>query len=247
MIMELKISPEQLPRHIAIIMDGNGRWAQQRNMPRFLGHREGAKTVRRITEECARLGISQLTLYTFSHENWQRPQEEVRYLMGLLKRFLVKERSTIMENNIRFQAIGRLQRLPIEVLRELEITQKMSAKNRGMVLCLALSYGGRMEIIDAVKKIAHKVQSGEVEIEEIDEDLFANNMYQPKMPPLDLLIRTGGEHRISNFLLWQISYAELWITPIFWPDFQIQDLHRAIEDFSKRERRFGRVPITKIC
>ncbi|NUM36723.1 MAG: isoprenyl transferase [Candidatus Brocadiae bacterium] len=231
----------QLPRHIAIIMDGNGRWAKQKNKPRIWGHKAGATTVDIITKECSRLGIQQLTLYAFSHENWQRPKEEIDYLMTLLRRFLIKERKTIMENNIRFNTIGHIHRLPKTVIDELDKTKEMSAKNTGMTLCLALSYGGRMEIVDVVKKIAQRVAQGEIQIDDINEEMCSQSMYQPGMPDLDLLIRTGGEMRISNFLLWQLSYSELWITPTLWPDFNEQELHKALEDFEKRERRFGKV------
>lgn len=232
----------QLPRHVAIIMDGNGRWAKLKNKPRIWGHKAGAKSVDTITKECSKLGIQQLTLYAFSHENWQRPQEEIQYLMSLLRRFLIQERKTIMENNIRFTTIGHTHRLPEKVVQELQKSKDMSAKNTGMTLCLALSYGGRMEIVDIVKKIASQVAAGETRIEEINEELCGRNMYQPDMPDLDLLIRTGGEMRISNFLLWQISYSELWITPTLWPDFGAEELHKALDDFNKRERRFGKIP-----
>lgn len=241
MLMALDIAPERLPRHVAIIMDGNGRWAEQRNKPRIFGHVEGAKTVKNITEECARLGLTQLTLYAFSHENWQRPLAEVDYLMGLLARFLLQERKTFLDNNIRLTAIGDVERLPHNVLRELQTSQSLSANNSGMTLCLALSYGSRVEILKAVKKIATKVAQGDLHPDEIDEESFRQYLYQPDMPDPDLLIRTGGEMRISNFLLWQIAYAEIWVTPRFWPDFQIADLHQAIRDFSQRERRFGKV------
>ena len=238
----MEVSSRQLPRHIAIIMDGNGRWAQLSRKPRVWGHRTGAKTVRTITEECVRLGISQLTLYAFSHENWQRPEQEVKYLMTLLGRFLVQERKLIMKNNIRFRTIGQIERLPSSVRKELKITTELSANNTGMILCLALSYGGRMEIVDAMKSITKKIVAGEISIDDIDENLCSQHMYQPEMPELDLLIRTGGEMRLSNFLLWQASYSELWITPVLWPDFNVDTLHQAIQEFSRRERRFGKVP-----
>ena len=242
--MNLAISPDLLPQHIAIIMDGNGRWAKERGKPRIWGHHEGAKTVRRITEECAKLGISQLTLYAFSYENWQRPEKEIKYLMTLLRRFLILERKTIMKNNIRFTAIGKLDRLPLNVRQELEKTKSISSGNTGMTMCLALSYGGRREITDAVKNIAMQVKSGDIEIDDIDEKLVQQNLYQPDMVDPDLLIRTGGDMRISNFLLWQISYTELVVFRCYWPDFSIKDLHQTIREFSLRERRFGKV-ITK--
>jgi undecaprenyl diphosphate synthase len=242
--MTTEFIPQYLPRHIAIIMDGNGRWAQQTGRPRVWGHRQGAKTVRTITEECARLGLGQLTLYAFSLENWRRPEEEVNALMALLRRFLIKEREILMKNNIRLTAIGRLAGLPAAVRAELEFTRKMTAHNTGMILCLALSYGGRGEILDAVKAIAGKVAAGQLQLDMLDEKLFSQHLYQPDMPEPDLLIRTGGEMRISNFLLWQISYAELWVTPVMWPDFGIAELHQALHEFGKRERRFGKVPST---
>jgi len=238
----MEVSSRQLPRHIAIIMDGNGRWAQLLGRPRVWGHRAGAKTVRIITEECVQLGISQLTLYAFSHENWQRPKQEIKYLMTLLGRFLVQERKLIMKNNIRFRTIGQTERLPASVRKELNLTKELSANNTGMILCLALSYGGRMEIVDAIKSITRKVVAGKISIGDIDENLCGQHMYQPEMPELDLLIRTGGEMRLSNFLLWQASYSELWITSVLWPDFNTETLHQAIQEFSTRERRFGKVP-----
>ena len=235
-----------LPRHVAIIMDGNGRWAQQRGKPRIWGHKAGSHTVRRITEECSRLGLSQLTLYAFSYENWQRPPGEVEYLMTLLRRFVIKERNILMKNDIRLLTIGRTDLLPLNVRKELERSQNMTGANQGMKLCLALSYGGRQEIVDCTKKIARQVLANEISIDDIDEGLLSQQLYQPDMPELDLLIRTGGEMRLSNFLLWQISYGELWITPTLWPDFAIEELHHAFDDFSGRERRFGKVPASNL-
>lgn len=241
---------EQIPQHIAIIMDGNGRWAQEKGMPRFLGHREGAKTVREITTTCARLGVKQLTLYAFSQENWQRPPREINFLMGLLRKFLVKERDIIMENNIQLTAIGRLHNLPKEIQKELNVTREMSSTNTGMTLCLALSYSGRKEITDAVKNIIDKAKRGEIDSDDVTEDLISEHLYQTHMPDPDLLIRTGGEMRVSNFLLWQLSYSELWVTSTFWPDFTEDDLRQAMKEFSSRQRRFGKViPLNKqaIC
>ncbi len=239
---------ESLPRHVAIIMDGNGRWAQVHNKPRIWGHRIGAKVVDTITRECAKIGIQQLTLYAFSSENWQRPADEVNYLMCLLRRFLISERKILMENDIRLTTIGQIDRLPESVQRELEITKEVSKNNKRMVLCLALSYGGRAEIVDLAKSLAKKAISGEISIEQIDEKLCQQNLYQSDMPELDLLIRTGGEMRLSNFLLWQVSYSELWITPTFWPDFSISHFHQALRDFARRDRRFGKVmPLPKIA
>ena len=227
------------PRHIAVIMDGNGRWAQQRNLPRIEGHRRGVATVRRIVEECARLRIEQLTLYCLSSENWKRPQNELDFLMHLLEQYMIEERGTIMEQDIVVRIIGRRDRIPDRVLREMDKTIAMSQSNRGTRLCLAINYGGRSEMLDAVRRIAAKVRAGELEPDNITEESLANHLYTAGMPDPDLLIRTAGEMRISNFLLWQISYAELWVTELCWPDFQIADLHQAIREFAARDRRFG--------
>jgi undecaprenyl diphosphate synthase len=235
-----------IPRHIAIIMDGNGRWAEARNMRRVRGHQAGIDSVREIAEECARLGVGQLTLYAFSEENWKRPRIEIEFLMRMLKRFLVRERDTLMRNNMRFGAIGRIDRLPADVRKELDKTRRMTAENTGTLLCLALSYGGRSEIVDAAKALVERVQRGEIKPEEIDEAALAGSLYQPDMPDPDLVIRTAGEMRLSNFLLWQISYAELYVTDTLWPDFRPEHLHAAIEDFNRRERRFGGLkPVAK--
>jgi undecaprenyl diphosphate synthase len=235
-----------VPGHIAIIMDGNGRWAEARTMRRVRGHEAGIDSVREIAEECARLGVGQLTLYAFSEENWKRPRLEIEFLMRMLKRFLVRERDTLMRNNMRFGAIGRLDRLPADVRKELDKTRRMTAKNTGTLLCLALSYGGRSEIVDAAKALVERVQRGELKPEEIDEAALASSLYQPDMPDPDLVIRTAGEMRVSNFLLWQISYSELYVTDTLWPDFRPEHLHAAIEDFNRRERRFGGLkPVAK--
>ncbi len=233
------VPPGRMPRHVAIIMDGNGRWAQKRTWARIRGHRAGVRVVRETTEECARLGIGQLTLYAFSVENWKRPEREVSLLMRLLERYLVWERPTILENNLRFKAIGRLDKLPEGVRRELAETTRLSAANTGTTLCLALNYGGRAEIVDAARRIAEDAKAGRLDPARLDEAAVASYLYQPDMPEPDLLIRTGGEQRISNFLLWQISYAEIHVTPTLWPDFRAADLHAAIRDFASRERRFG--------
>jgi undecaprenyl diphosphate synthase len=227
------------PRHIAIIMDGNGRWAEARNMRRVRGHEAGIDSVRAIAEECARIGVEQLTLYAFSEENWKRPQLEIEFLMRMLKRFLVRERDTLMKNNMRFGAIGRLDRLPRDVRRELNKTKRLASQNTGTLLCLALSYGGRAELVDAARTLAERVRSGEIKPEDIDESAIAAALYQPDMPEPDLVIRTAGEMRLSNFLLWQVSYAELYVTDTLWPDFRPEHLHAAIADFNRRERRFG--------
>jgi undecaprenyl diphosphate synthase len=222
-------------------MDGNGRWARQRGKPRTTGHREGVKRVREIVTECSKLGIEQLTLYAFSVENWRRPTTEVRALMSLLSRFLVAEQPTMMQNNIRFRAIGRLSDLPKNAQREIERTGKMTAANTGMVLCLALSYGGRTEITHAARSIAEAVRAGRLAPEDIVEQTVADHLYTAGMPDPDLLIRTANEMRVSNFLLWQISYAELVVTETLWPDFTPEALHRALDEYAGRERRFGDV------
>ncbi len=228
-----------LPRHIAIIMDGNGRWARKRGLNRIRGHIEGVKSVREITEECTRKHIEQLTLYAFSSENWSRPRLEVELLMRLLKRYLIKERKTIMDNNIRFTVIGRIEALPQDVQKEIATEIELSKNNTGMVLCLALNYGGRTEIVDAARRLAQKVQEGKLLPEDINEQTIKENMYTAGMRDPDLLIRTGGEMRVSNFLLWEISYTELWVTPVYWPDFHKEHLEQAISDYANRERRYG--------
>ena len=226
-------------------MDGNGRWAQLRGKPRSAGHRAGADRVREITTESARLGIRQLTLYALSVENWRRPKHEVATLMRLLGRYLVSERPTLMKNNIRFRAIGRLADLPAAVRRTLARTEELTAGNPGMTLCLALSYGGRTEIANAARSIAEKAKAGDIDPADVNEDTVAGHLYTAGMPDPDLLIRTAGEMRVSNFLLWQISYAELYVTDVLWPDFTAAELHRAIREYARRERRFGAVrPVT---
>ncbi|HRJ78570.1 MAG TPA: isoprenyl transferase, partial [Planctomycetota bacterium] len=223
-----------VPRHIAIIMDGNGRWAQSRGMMRIRGHEAGVDSVRAITEECARLKVGQLTVYAFSAENWKRPRLEIELLMQLLKRFLVAERDTLMNNDVRLTAIGRLDALPKYVLREYELTRKLTENNKGTNLCLALNYGGRNEIVDAMQALAREVAQGRLKPEQLDEALIQARLYQPNMPEPDLVIRTGGEMRISNFLLWQISYSELYVTETLWPDFRAEHLHAAITNFNAR-------------
>jgi undecaprenyl diphosphate synthase len=231
----------KIPSHIAIIMDGNGRWARQQGLRRILGHESGAETVREITRECSRLGVGRLTLYAFSAENRKRPEHEVKYLMKLLLDYLVRERKEIMDNNIRFTAIGRLGELPEDVRQELAETIRMSEKNTGMVLSLALAYGGRFEIVDAVRRLARDVKEGRCTPDQIDERAISRYLYDPDAPDPDLLIRTGGDLRVSNFLLWQISYTELWVTPVKWPDFKKDHLHEALREFSHRDRRFGNI------
>jgi undecaprenyl diphosphate synthase len=233
------LDPKTLPRHIAIIMDGNGRWAKNRGLPRIAGHQRGVKSVRGTIEECCRLGIEQLTLYCLSSENWKRPKAELDFLMTLLHKYLLAERAEIMEQNIRFTTIGRREGLPAKVLREVEENIRVSEANTGMVLCLAINYGARTEMVDAVRQIAERVRKGKLEVDAIDEVTIGDALYTGGMPDPDLLIRTAGEMRVSNFLLWQISYAELWVTEKCWPDFDRATLHRALRDYAKRERRFG--------
>jgi undecaprenyl diphosphate synthase len=224
---------------VAIIMDGNGRWAQRRNLPRAEGHRRGVASVRRTVEEAARLHLAQLTLYCLSSENWKRPQGELDFLMHLLEQYMIEERATIMRQNISVRVIGRREGIPAATLAEMDQTVAMSAENRGTRLCLAINYGGRAEIVDAVRQIAQQVRAGTLDPDRIDETTVAGQLYSAGMPDPDLLIRTAGEMRISNFLLWQISYAELWVTERCWPEFEIADFHQAIRDFAARDRRFG--------
>ena len=237
----LGVEPEALPRHVAIIMDGNGRWARQRGLPRIEGHRHGAEAVRAIVTDCARLGIECLTLYSFSRENWKRPREEVEALMELYAHYLAIERPEILENDIRLVQIGRRSELPAKVLEQLQRTEQLSRHNRGMTLCLALNYGSRAEIVDAVRRIAKRVQAGELTPEQIDEQTISDHLDTAGLPDPDLVIRTAGEMRLSNFLLWQVSYAEFYSTPVLWPDFREEHLREALRDYARRERRFGDV------
>jgi len=230
---------ERVPKHVAMIMDGNGRWAQSRGLPRIEGHRRGVQSVRTVVEECARLGMEQLTLYCFSSENWKRPRLELDLLMSLLQRFVVAEREEIMRQDVVFTTIGRTDRIGKRILREVNTTIDMSRENPGMRLCLALDYGGRDEMVHALKAITSKVQSGEIDPEIIDEETISNHLYTAGMDDPDLVIRTAGEMRVSNFLLWQISYAELWVTQTLWPDFNKESLFEAFRDYASRERRFG--------
>ena len=230
---------ESRPRHIAVIMDGNGRWAQNRNLPRFEGHRNGIESVRKTLEESVRLKLEQLTLYCLSSENWKRPQEEIDFLMQLLQRYMIEERSTFMEKNVRVEIIGRRDGIPQEVQDEMDKTVSICSANTGTCLCLAINYGARSELVDAIRRISQQVASGEMDAGAIDEKTVSSFLYTSEMKDPDLLIRTAGEMRISNFLLWQISYAELWITEKSWPEFDESDLHQAICDFARRERRFG--------
>jgi len=233
------VPPAARPRHIAIIMDGNGRWAQRQGLPRIEGHRRGVASVRRTTEACAALDIQQLTLYCLSSENWKRPPGELDFLMHLLEQYMIEERSTIMDQNISVSVIGRRDDIPEVVQREMQKTIAMSAANTGMRLCLAINYGSRAELVDAVRAIARRVHQGELDPATIDEATLSDALYTAGMPDPDLLIRTAGEMRLSNFLLWQISYAEIWVTGHCWPEFREADLHQAIRDYSARDRRFG--------
>jgi undecaprenyl diphosphate synthase len=238
------IPPEKFPRHIAVIMDGNGRWAVKRGLERVMGHQEGAKSVRGVVTECARLrnehgGPDVLTLYSFSLENWKRPTSEVSFLMQMYIDYLRSERVTMMDNNIRFRQIGRLENLPDAVMDEVNITLEETKNNDGLQLVLALNYGSRAEIVDAVRDIAQQVKDGRLDVRDIDEQLISDHLYTAGLPDPDLLIRTAGELRVSNYLLWQISYAELFVSDVLWPDFGINDLHAAIRAFAGRNRRFG--------
>jgi undecaprenyl diphosphate synthase len=239
-LIEVGVPRERLPRHVAIIMDGNGRWAKKRGIARVAGHEAGAENVREIVTHSARLGLDCLTLYSFSTENWNRPLDEIGHLMNLYVRYLIKERTEIMDNDIRMVQIGRRAGLPNEVLRELDETASLSKNNGGMTLCLALNYSSRVELTDAVQNIARRVAAGELGPDRIDEATITNSLYTAGLPDPDLLIRTSGELRVSNFLLWQISYAELYVTDVLWPDFHRQDLNAAIRNYAQRDRRFGR-------
>lgn len=228
----------RLPRHVAVIMDGNGRWARQKGLPRIEGHKAGSASVREIVEASARLGIKYLTLYAFSKENWKRPRQEVFRLWGLLREYLKKEGRVLMENGLRLMVIGERAGIPSLALRELERVEKTTEANCRMTLVLALNYGGRAEIVEAVRRI---LTNGRIRPRDLDEGRFAAHLYTDGIPDPDLLIRTSGELRVSNFLLWQIAYTEIWITPVLWPDFRRKDLFQAVVDYQKRDRRFGDV------
>ncbi len=238
-LTQLGLRRDRVPQHVAAIMDGNGRWAKRQGLPRIEGHRRGVNTVRTVIEECARLGVGQLTLYCFSSENWKRPPLELELLMGLLKRYVIAEREEIMRQGMRFSTIGRTDRISRAIWTEVETTIEMSQHNTGMRLCLALDYGSRDEVTHAVRKISEKVQSGELAPDAINEQTISDHLYTAGMVDPDLVIRTAGEMRVSNFLLWQISYAELWVTERCWPEFTRDDLYQSFRDFALRERRFG--------
>ncbi|MEY2693093.1 MAG: hypothetical protein RIT03_1484 [Bacteroidota bacterium] len=234
------INTENLPKHLAIIMDGNGRWAKQQGLMRAFGHENGTKSVRLTVETCAKLGIENLTLYAFSTENWNRPKIEVDTLMKLLISSLKNELSTLSQNNIKLQSIGNLDLLPKSAQTELKSVMEQTQNNTRMTLTLALSYGSREELLQAIKTISSKVKNNIISTDAIDESIINEHLYTHNLPDVDLLIRTSGEHRISNFLLWQIAYAELYFTDVLWPDFKEEDLYEAILSYQKRERRFGK-------
>ena len=249
MSLPADISETRLPRHIAVIMDGNGRWAVQRRLPRVRGHQEGAKAVKEIVTECARLRREHgspdfLTLYSFSLENWKRPASEVSFLMEMYIEYLRNERQTMMENNIRFRQIGRLDHLPDAVMEEVNLTLQQTAQNDGLTLVLALNYGSRAEITDGVRAIAEKIAAGQMRPADVNECTISDHLYTAGWPDPDLLIRTAGEMRVSNYLLWQISYAELIVSPVLWPDFSVKDLHCALREYASRNRRFGALDTT---
>ena len=237
----LGMKPEDMPRHIAIIMDGNGRWAQNKGLPRYEGHRQGGKTAEKISQCCVDFGIEVLTLYSFSTDNWKRPKEEVDVLMHLYAEYLTKMRPTLMKDNVKLVHLGRIAQLPDVVKQALLGTIEMTSANTGMVFALALNYGGRAEIVDATREIARRHKAGELAMNDIDEGCMSGHLYSAGLRDPDLLIRTANEMRVSNFLLWQISYSEFYVTDTLWPDFEKSDLEKAILAYSKRTRRFGAV------
>jgi len=232
---------KSIPRHVAIIMDGNGRWAHKRGLPRIKGHEEGAKAVKECVEGCGELKIEYLTLYAFSAENWQRPKSEVFALMRLLEKFLKEKTPELVEKNVRLQAIGRLTDLPVACQKQLHDSIEKTSNNDGLTLILALSYGARLEIIDGIKSLLRQIESGHIDKAMIDVEMFSKHLYTRYYPDPDLLIRTSGEMRLSNFLLWQLSYTEMYVTPKLWPDFTKKDLFEAVDVFSRRQRRYGAV------
>lgn len=236
----MKKSLDNIPNHVAIIMDGNGRWAKLRGKSRLFGHKNGIKSVQKIVEYATKTGINNLTLYAFSTENWNRPRKEIETLMGILIDTLKKEINKMIENNVQFKCIGDISQLPSKVTKELQETIKKTSKNNGLVLTLALNYGFKKELIYAIKKLAVKVKKNLINVENIDEKIFNNHLHSGQLPSVDLLIRTSGEQRISNFLLWQVSYAELYFSEVFWPEFDENHFEKAIKCYKKRERRFGK-------
>jgi undecaprenyl diphosphate synthase len=236
---KLGLKLEQIPRHIAIIMDGNGRWAQRKSLPRVIGHRTGAKIIEEIAIHCVDMGIESLTLYSFSMENWKRPKSEINALMHIHSEYLVGIRPKLMKNNVKLIHLGRREGLPAQVVKDLSKTMSLTAANTGMILALALNYSGRAEIADATRRIAQQYKTGKLRLKDIDERCISRNMYAGKLPDPDLLIRTANEMRISNFLLWQISYSEFYVTKTLWPDFKKTSLEKAIMAYASRTRRFG--------
>jgi undecaprenyl diphosphate synthase len=240
-LREYGLDPAKLPRHVAIIMDGNGRWAKKQGLPRVRGHRAAVKTVREVVEFSRDIGLEYLTLYAFSVENWRRPKSEVNALMRLLRQYLISERRRLMENRVRVLCIGRTDALPQEVQDELLATIERTRNNHGLTVLLALNYGGRSEIVDAARECVRKALEGTLSPEAIDESAFSRFLYTGEIPDPDLLIRTAGEYRVSNFLLWQISYSEIWVTPVLWPDFRREHMVEGLKEFAARERRYGGV------
>jgi undecaprenyl diphosphate synthase len=230
-----------LPRHLAIIMDGNGRWAKARGKPRIFGHVKGARVAKKIITECSDLGIKYLTLYAFSTENWLRPEAEVNFLMRLLRRYLKKETDNLVKKNIKFTTIGDLSRLPAEIVEQINVTVSKTSINNGLNLVFAINYGSRQEIVEAAKSIITKIANDEMDFDQVDEHSISKNLYTKNFPDPDLIIRTSGESRLSNFLMWQAAYSEFYFTDILWPDFGKDDLHAAISDFKQRNRRFGAI------
>lgn len=237
----IDISKDELPQHIAIIMDGNGRWAKKRGLIRSVGHRAGMEKIREVTQLCSDFGIKILTIYAFSCQNWKRPRREVNFLMSGFKRYLDKERDELNKKGTRFRVIGRRRRLSSSLQNKIEEVMSLTKDNKDFFLNLAIDYGGQEEIIDAAKALIKEVVRGNLAVEEIDIDLFKQYLYLEDIPSPDLLIRTGGEYRVSNFLLWHIAYTELWMTPVFWPDFGKKEFLMALKDYAKRERRFGKI------
>ena len=230
---------DKLPQHLAIIMDGNGRWAERRGLPRSAGHREGAKAVRRVITNCLDFNIPILTIFAFSTENWKRPKKEIIYLIKLFERVLSREKANLVKNNIKINFIGRLDNLPNSLTEKMKELHESTKRNNKLILNIAINYSGRTEIVDALKSILLKIDNKKLSIEEINENIIRDNLYTHNLPDPDLLIRTAGEMRISNFMLWQIAYTELWVTPVFWPDFDENNLVEAIRNFQKRVRKYG--------
>ncbi|NRA43665.1 MAG: isoprenyl transferase [Oligoflexales bacterium] len=239
--LKKKIYTQSLPEHVAIIMDGNGRWAQERRKPRVWGHKKGVESVRAVVKTAGEVGIKYLTLYAFSEENWGRPQSEVSGIMTLLDTFVVRERKELYENNVRLKTIGRIEKLPAKTRKLVQETTEYLKDNDGLTLTIALSYGGRTEISAACRMIAEKVKNHEINVDQIDSELFGQHLSTGSIPDPDLLIRTSGEQRISNFLLWQIAYSELWFSTVYWPDFRREHFLDAIQSYKNRKRRFGLV------